>query len=487
MALYLGVDSGSSGARAIVLDSRSGSVVARAERPYPFRPRRATSTAGPPRSESDAEAIWSLCGRTIRDVVARLGRRNAIGGIGVTGQMHGTVLVAGRARPRSPFIDWRDRRCDEAVPGSRESFLDRMYRLAGPDGFSRVGCRPAAGYMAATLFWMAVTRSLPSGPCTACFLPDYVVAKLTGRPPVTDPTNAGGSGLFDVIAGAWDQALVGRLGLPLQILPSVVPSASRAGGVGPAVAAATGLARGTPVFAACGDNQASFAGSVASYDDSILVNVGTGAQVSAHTPAYARVGNLETRRHADGGFLIVGAGVAGGRAYAFLRDTFLAVGRTVFDLRGTRALYAKMNRLAAAVPPGAEGLTCEPLFFGSRLEPHRRGAWSGVTSANFSPGHMARAVLEGMSEQYRRLAVEMSEAGLGPRPRLVVAGTAVRRNPVLREALARAFGVPANLPVHGDEAAVGAALVAATGAGEFESLDKASAIIRCVSGGVLSD
>jgi sugar (pentulose or hexulose) kinase len=332
--------------------------------------------------------------------------------------------------------------------------------------------------MGTALYWMACRQCLPGIPFTASFLPDYLVARLTGTRPVTDPTNAAGSGLYDIVGGGWEADLIRALGLPAAALPEVRRSGASAGGLTRENAAAAGLPAGLPVTVACGDNQASFAGSVGDYRGDLLVNVGTGGQVSAHVPEAPPVQALEARPYVDGAFLLVGAGLVGGRSYAWLREVFRGIGKAFYGARGDEDLYQAMNRLAEEVPAGADGLRCEPLFTGTRQEPDRRGLWAGIGTANFTPGHMARALLEGLAEQFVLMYGEMESLGAGGRTRLIGAGNGIRKNPLLRRILGERFGMAMTVPAHREEAAYGAALLASVGAGAHPDLPGAARVIR---------
>jgi sugar (pentulose or hexulose) kinase len=255
-------------------------------------------------------------------------------------------------------------------------------------------------------------------------------------------------------------------------------SCSIAGGLTPEAARNVGLRDGAPVAVGCGDNQASFAGSVADSSASVLVNIGTGAQVSAWVPTYLAVQTVDTRPHLDGGFLLVGAPLCGGLSYALLRIFFDMVGKQIFRLGEEEDFYDTMTALAASAPSGADGLRCEPLFTGTRLEPDRRAAFSGITPANFTPGHFARAVLEGIAEQVHLHYADMLEAGIKPRTQLVCSGNGVRRNALLAAILCKTFGMPMRLTATQEEAAFGAALVAAVGIGEFPDLRTACRLVQ---------
>ncbi len=134
--------------------------------------------------------------------------------------------------------------------------------------------------------------------------------------------------------------------------------------------------------------------------------------------------------------------------------------------------------LAADVPPGADGLRLEPLFLGKRSDPSLRGGLSGMSVENNSPGHWARAFIEGLVGELAGYYAQMLAAGLGARTRLVGAGNGMRRNAVMRQAAERAFGMPLSVPAWREEAACGAALCAMVGSGALRSFDEASALVR---------
>jgi sugar (pentulose or hexulose) kinase len=482
MAFYLGVDVGTTKIAAVVVDSSSGREVVVKEVPNDTE---TTSAADKARGRSEWDAAASVK-RTFECIAAAVaGARGEIKGIGVTGQMHGMVLLA-NGSPVSPLIGWQDRRCQEMLPKRDVNYIDRMMQLAGVGGFAGTGCPPATGYMASTLFWLAqngdarVTKSAAGATrdrVMACFLPDYIVLRLTGRGPVTDPTDAAGAGVLDVATGTWNSVLISKLGLRTDIFPPILKPGAVAGGLTAEAAKALGLKEGIPVCVACGDNQAGFAGSVADPPESILVNIGTGAQVSAWVSGCPSAENLDTRPHVDGGFLLVGAPLCGGVSYAFLRDFLLTVGRSFFGASGDEDIYEKMNSLAAAAPAGADGLRCEPLFTGSRLDPQRRASWNGMSPTNFTPGHFARAILEGVAEQVRLHYSDMLGGGMKPRRQLICSGNGVRRNPLLSRILSTVFQMPFRVTVSTEEAAFGAALLAAVGSGEFAGLRDAAKLV----------
>ena len=475
MAYFMGVDVGTTNIAVLVVDIRSGMVKAVS---IAANKSEVTDEKGKilGRSEWDAEKATELTLQAMAKTASKINSQK-IRAIGVTGQMHGTVLVSHDKGPLTPFIGWQDLRCNEIMPGTSISYIDCMFELAGRDGFKREGCRPSTGYMGSTLFWLKKNDALPEEPATACFLPDYVVMRMTDHEPVTDPTNAGSSGIFDIISRSWDHDLIQRLGLQNISFPEVRRSGEIIGGLTAEASRKTGLPQGTPVSVACGDNQASFLGSVADRRSCVLVNIGTGGQVSMWIPKYIESENAETRCYLDESYLLVGADTCGGASYALLHRFFLDVGRAFFGAKGNENLYDEMTRQAAKVSSGAEGLRCEPFFSGSRLNPNRRAVWLGMNESNFTPGHMARALLEGVASHFKSIYDGMLKSGVSPRTCLVGSGNGIRKNELLAKIFSAAFNMPIKIPLNREEAAFGAALLAAIGCGELD-FEEASHLIK---------
>ena len=478
MALYMGLDVGTTTISSVILEVDSGRIAA-----YSTAANTADSTPREEkargRAELDLGKLWTLIVQVLAETIAQVpARKEEVRGLGVTGQMHGVAFLNPDATPLGPAITWQDQRVEDRIPGQAETYLERFISMAGgPQAFERMGCMPAPGFLGPTLFWLELNGQLPPPPALACFIPDAAVSFLSGCCPCIDPTDGGSSGVFDIVACDWDWRLIQRLGLPREIFPEVRESGGWAGDLLPHIAERTGLPEGTPVFVALGDNQASFLGSTREPEESILVNVGTGGQVSALADGFYRLPSLDTRYFPNGHYLLVGAGLFGGRSYAYLRDFFREVGVAFFDGNGSEELYDEMTRLAAAVPPGAEGLRCIPLFTGTRMDPKARASFSGISPRNFTPAHFARALLEGMAEGFFDFYKKMKPV-IGERTHLVGAGNGIRRNRLLAEILAKRFDMPLHIPSHEEEAATGAALMAAVGAGELENLDAAARLVR---------
>ena len=465
---YLGLDMGTTTITAVVLDVDTGEVITVQSAANVCE---VTSVD----DKKDGRSEWDVEGLALDVMKRTVDVAGQVDGVGVTGQMHGMLVVDERGNSTGPFVGWQDRRGMDAF--GEVTFVEYMQEMAKNLGVFERGCRPHPGYLGTTLFWLTQEGRLPDG-AMASFLPDWIVSRLTNTDLVTDATNAAGSGLYDTVDGIWREDLIERLDLSVDQLPEVVKSGSPVGSVIREVSDVTGFLDGTPVCAACGDNQASFAGSVGDYTGSVLVNVGTGGQVSAYVPETKGTAELEARPFMDGGFLLVGAGLVGGRSYAWLRDFFRGIGQALYGGSEDEDLYEAMNQLAADVPKGSDGLICEPLFTGTRREPDRRGIWSGVGTSNFSPGHMTRALMEGLAKQFATLYGEMDQMGVGGRTALIGAGNGIRKNALLREILEDRFEMAMRVPRYTEEAAFGAALMGAVSNGVFDDVKEAGNVVK---------
>ena len=473
MSLYLGIDVGTTKTAAVLLDTNTGLPVAVRTVANANQVR-----VSPSRSEWDARAGLDLALEVAREVVRAAEDASRVGGIGVTGQMHGVVVVDEGLSPLTPLIGWQDKRCDEPA-GGFPSTIAWIQHLGGSELLEGTGCRLATGYLGPTLFWLARNGQLPQG--TAAFLPDYVVAWLCQQRPLTDPTNAASSGVYDIARRRWHEGLLMALDLPLEMLPSVLSTGTVVGRLAQQPADALGLPVGLPVMNAMGDNQASFFSSVAEPERDLLINIGTGGQISATIPRFVPPDVLETRPFLGENYLLVGAGMTGGNAYAAIRDFFVRIGQEVFGAQPHDELYGILNRLAQGVAAGSDGLRCDPRFVGTRHSPLQRGAYSGISPSNLTPGHFVRSLFEGMAETFWSAYVEMRSMGLAPRRRLVGSGNGIRRNPLLAHILSERFGMPLVYPQHSEEAATGAALLAAVATGEIADAATAGKLIQYVS------
>jgi sugar (pentulose or hexulose) kinase len=450
MAVILGLDIGTSKLAALAWRSDTRQVLATRSVPNDADVRLGSGS----RHEQDPLRILSRAMALLRDLVADGAvPAGAVAAVGITGQMHGVVLVGPERQPATALITWRDQRTlEDEAPGS----LSAARRLLPPDAARRAGCELHAGYGGATLHWLAQRDALPER-SLALSIADYVAAVLSGVLSTT-PDFAASWGLYDHMTGGWDADTVTRLHIPNTALPPICPAAHRLGDLLPDRAAALGLGEQVWVCAPVGDNQASVVGATEGHP-AAAVNLGTGGQISVPRSEYTYVRGLETRPMPLGGCIVVGASLCGGWAYAYLCQFFRQVIEAMTDLRITEdEAYTRLNTLAADAPAGAGGLIADTHYGGARQNPDRRGSFTNIDTHNLTPQNAARAVLEGM---VRELAHMAQQIGLENVVEIIASGNAVRKNPLLQDIIATQFGLQCTISKSSEEAALGAALCAA--------------------------
>ena len=372
-----------------------------------------------------------------------------VAAIGVTGQMHGILYLNRAGRAVSPLYTWQDGRGN--LPYGKSTYAAHL---------STRSCYPlASGFGLVTHFINREQGLVPSEAVTFCTIQDYIALLLARRKtPLLHASDAASFGCFDLEAHTFDRFAMEKLGFDNAFLPAVT-----------AETAIIGQDGSIPVAAAIGDNQASVLGSLRENAD-ILVNIGTGSQVSAVVSAPVPFPAGAVRPYVDGKFLLAGSPLCGGRAYALLHR-FFARCAELFGGDG-RDIYTVMNDMAAEQPED-HSLTVDTRFCGTRNDPALRGALSEISEDNFTPEQLTRGVLWGMTAELRGLYGEMPL--LSPATGLVGSGNAVRKNPVLRRYLEEQFNLPLKLPVHREEAAFGAAVFAAAAAGLYPDIPTAQA------------
>ena len=467
LALALDVGTTSLGAVAVSADGRvRGSV----QRPNPAH--RGGLPSG--RAEQDPDLILEAGLDALRSLAGQIEGDPAV--LGLTGQMHGILLADPADTPLTPLISWQDLRANERRSDGGTD-LESLLSGCAPDSLTCLGCRPSPGFGAATLYTLGRRGELPRGSWSAVTIADWIGAALTGQRMRIDPSNAASLGLFDVAGGCWSEALLEAVGITSARLPEIARSGTRLGGLQASIAAGVGLPSGLPVIAAIGDNQAAVIGSLPAGEQALQINIGTGGQINWPIPSFARVDGMDTRPLPVGRLMLTGAGVSGGDAYAWVARTASAWLEAFGETRDSAVIYERLAELAAAAPEDNAGLTCRPAFRGTRRRPHARGELRGVSDDNFTPGHLARAVLEGIAEGLHEFVEAAGEA----RPeaqRIIATGNAVRRNPLLVRILQSRFGLPVWIPRHQEEAAFGAALLAGSSAGVWADLAEAASAIR---------
>lgn len=445
----IGLDIGTTSLCGVCVDAATGEVRKTVTRPNTA----ALQSTQPWEKTQDVRALLA-CVREIFDELAAGGAAC----VGVTGQMHGIVYLNATGDPVSPLYTWQDGR------GDRPFRDGKTYAQYASD----VTGRPlATGYGAVTHFYNTVNGLVPPDAVCFCTVHDLCVMALTGRKsPLTHPSDAASFGLFDAENDRFDDEAIHALGLTRDFFPAVAQGEIAAGAT----------AAGVPVSVAVGDNQAGVLGSLADLPHSLLVNVGTGSQLSCVVPRYIRQDGLDCRPLAEGRYLLAGSALCGGRAYAILEAFFRQVVR---EIGGTEidSAYPAMDKLMETALPD-DPLTVTTTFAGTRAEPGKRGAVENVGIANLTPAALCDGVLGGMVRELLGYRDTMAPFFAAPPTKLVGSGNGLRRNAALRSRVAREFGLPLKIPVNREEAAFGAALYGTVCAGLYASLDDTRRLIH---------
>ncbi len=360
--------------------------------------------------------------------------------IGVTGQQHGILYLDRSGEPVSPLYTWQDGRGSLPYKGEK-SYASYLSEASGE--------RLSTGFGLVTHFYNRKNGLVPETAVVFCTVADYTAMKLSGlKTPAVHPSNAASFGLFDLKLQDFRRDILTETGID----PSILPPA--------AVSACIGMYRDTiPVYTAIGDNQASFLGSTQGAENCMLVNIGTGAQVSVYSRNYIRCESLETRPFLDHDYLLAGSSLCGGKAYALLETFFrktaeMALGHPVRDC------YAAMSHMLDLYPEPDNLPVMEPFFQGTRIEPDRRACITGLSPENFLPLPLIYATMHGMVEELYSMYESYIKAG-NPAPSVLYgSGNGLRLNPHLCKIAESRFRLPLTLSANKEEAACGAALFA---------------------------
>lgn len=427
----LGLDIGTTSISAVVYDPAQGVLETYAEKNDTFLPGQIWERI------QDPNKIWKICLSILKKALDSHGDLSAIG---VTGQMHGIVYLDGSGEPVSPLYTWQDGRGD--LP------YDTQHSWASY--LSTVTSHPlSSGYGMVTHFYNVCNHLVPETAVTFCTIQDFAAMKLAGRTrPAMEATNAASLGLYDAVNGCFDDAALSAAQIDTTLLPSIAKNMYLGNRM-----------FGIPVYTAIGDNQASFLGATEERRDALLVNMGTGGQVCVYSPVYLQTDTLETRPFPDGGWLLVGASLCGGRSYALLEKFFR---ETVKMATGSEIdVYpAMMDALDSSEIPLSPP-TAITTFQGTRKDPALRGAFLNISEENFTPLHFIYSVMQGMAEELFSLYRGYLEKG-GAAPGIMIgSGNGFRKNAHLCSVFEKTFGYRMILSGNDEEAACGAAMYAA--------------------------
>jgi xylulokinase len=339
-----------------------------------------------------SETLWGQTVAAIKDSIAMLGKSGSLEAIGISGQMHGTVLYDSSGDVIDPVINWQDKRCDQPLARyGGKTTIDVIMETLDEGGFKDLGIDTmASGFLGATLFYIKENETSLFKLIRHVVLPtDFIRDRLLGCSHfATDQTNAGSTGLFNTRLGKWHDVFIEKLGLPRDIFPDVYNTEEIAGFVPSTLSDLLGIDKGVPVIYGGGDLQMSILGSgITSPASPDLINIGTGSQIARVIGEYRKIPGIDTWSFFGGNYVHVGASLGGGISYQRLREEIREWKEPDID-------YNRMDELASAVPPGSDGLRfCSGP---SRSHPQRVHGFYGEGSQNCSIGHLSRAVMEGV-------------------------------------------------------------------------------------------
>lgn len=462
LELQLGIDVGTTGCKAILIDP-GGRLIASATTEYPM------STPRPLWAEQDPADWWRACVASVRRVLQTVDPAQVLG-VGLTGQMHGLVLLDAKGAVLRPCIMWNDQRTGAQCA--------EITAKVGPKRvLELIGNPVLPGFTAPKIVWVRQNETDVYRRIAHVLLPkDYLRYCLTGAF-ATEVSDASGTSLLEVRARRWSNEMLSILEIPAAWLPEVSESAVVTARISDAAAAETGLQAGTPVVGGGGDQAAQAVGSGITLEGLVSVTLGTSGVVFASSDSY-RVephGRLHAFCHAaPDKWHLMGVMLSAAGSFRWFRD---ALGQLEMKEAAAKQVdvYDLLTAEAAEAPAGSEGLLFLPYLSGERTphpDPDARGVYFGLTLRH-GRAHMIRAVLEGVAYGLRDSLELMRALGLKIDQVRVSGGGA--RSPLWRQILADVFGSEIALLNITEGAAYGAALLAGVGAGLYSSVEEACA------------
>jgi xylulokinase len=464
---FLGIDTSTTSSKALLIDEQ-GNVIAVASSPHTLQ------TPKPLWSEQDPREWWEAVSASIKSVLEKAGiGGERVAAVGLTGQMHGLVLLDGDGNVLRPAILWNDQRT--------QSQCDEIHQIIGKEKFIQItGNVALTGFTASKILWVKENEPEIYAQAKHVLLPkDYVRLKLTGEYAM-DKADGAGTVLFELKVRDWSDEVLSALDIPRAWMPKTFEGTEFTGYVTEEAAALTGLKAGTPVAAGGGDQAAGAVGVGAVEPGIVGLTVGTSGVVFATTPSalIEPEGRLHAFCHAvPGMWHFMGVMLSAAGSLQWYRDTLAP--NIGFD---------ELLREAESIPAGSEGLQFLPYLSGERTphpDPLARGAFIGLTLRH-SRAHMTRAVLEGVAFGLKDSFTLIQNAGLGAITQVRASGGGTK-GALWRQIMASVLEAELVTVNTTEGGAYGAALLAGVGAGAWS--DVASTCKACIkiTGSTLPD
>jgi len=457
--MFLGIDVGTGGTRAVLVDRYGRVLASHSTEHAPIR------TLRPGWAEQDPEDWWRAAQSSITAVLKDSGSQPEA--VALTGQMHGCVLLDSTGAVLRPSLIW----CDQRTQPQCDWLTDSI----GRERLIELTCNPALPNFTLTkMLWVREHEPEIYARVAHVLCPkDYVRYRLTGEFAI-DVQEASGTLLLDVTRRRWSSEVAAAADVPAAWLPSLHEGPEICARISTAGASATGLSAGIPVAAGAGDQGAGAVGMGVLAPGTVSATIGTSGVVFAATsePTRDSLGRLHTFCHsAPGTWHVMGVTNGAGLSLRWFRDTF-----------APNSSYDELTALAEKIPPACDGLLWAPYLFGERtphLDPETRAAFTGITAAH-SRGHLVRAVLEGVAFSLADTFTLFHELHIPVRTIRLGGGGA--HSQLWRQIQADVYNHPVELLAAEEGGAFGTALLAGTGIGAWPSVaDACAATIRPVA------
>lgn len=468
MPHLLGVDIGTSGTKSLVMDE-AGRVLGTHTVGHSMQ------TPRPGWTEQAPEEWWAAAQKSVKGVLKKAGVRGGeIGGVGLSGQMHGSVFLDKRGRVLRPALLWNDQR-------TAKQSTEIVERAGGPRRMLEMaGNLPLTGYTAPKVLWFREHEPKKYAQLAHLLLPkDYVRYRMTGDF-ATDVGDASGTCLMDVKRRTWSDELLGILDIDKEILPRLHESPEVTGVLSAQGSQSLGLKEGTPVVAGAGDVMAGAVGNGIVEAGLINANLGTGGVMCAYSDEPAldergpTPGRVATMCHAvPGAYVIFGCMLSAAGSLQWYADE-LAESERKRAKKGKRDVFEVLLEQAGQAPPGCEGLFFLPYLTGERCpcpDPNARGGWIGVTRRT-DRAMLVRSLVEGVTFNMNAMLRIMS-GQMGVPVRQVRATGGGARSKLWRQIQADVYNAPLAITNAEEGAAFGAALLAGVGVGVYASVPEA--------------
>jgi xylulokinase len=463
---FLGIDVGTSGTKALLLSS-AGHVLATAESPHVML------TPKPGWTEQDPEGWWLAAKHATAAVIRKAKiKPAAISAIGLSGQMHGSVFLNASGKVLRPALLWNDQRTAaqcaqiESLAGGRAALIGMVSNPA------------LTGFTAPKILWFRQNEPKKFYQCRQILLPkDYLRYRLTHEY-ASEVSDASGTLLLDVKHRQWHRELLSKLAIDPALLPRLTESQEISGHLTTQAAKELGLTPGIPVVGGAGDQAAGAVGSGVVSRGLVSAAMGTSGVIFAasDSPQTDPLGRVHTMCHAiPNTWCVFGCMLSAGGSLQYLRNTLFP--DEVKRSKDPGSLYPKMIAEAQTVPPGSENLFFLPYLTGERCphaDPNATAAFIGLTPRH-SRAHLIRAVIEGITFGMREQIAIFRSMNIPIKQVRATGGGA--RSPFWRQLQSDMYDSPVVTINVSEGAALGAAILAAVGTGNYASVPQATQAI----------